>query len=774
MRRMQRSVIMMAAVTLSACQGAQKSARPSARASLEHGRTSAQAWIASGNTTSTEPGRETVIALGYLERQRLGLGSPFRLIDYAMNDPRLADSTRTALAWSLLGRTIAGATNEIDAAAMDRGGAGPIHSWPGLGRKHLEIITNAVHKAKDPRSGELAVRLGYALAATEGSMPSHAPRYAANAAALIRDRELAMSDAKTLVRTADSMHVDALTLMRQWRYARKLRVEAPALSTLPQDVEMEALDIAPRIALSLRAIGSSTRSILAHRDTVLDARKSLLSPRVAARLLALADSMPMPPLAPLVVGARGYHRELVAQPWLTADERDRRRGLETAGSEERFAARFALIQRKSPHDVVPSLVAMWSAVGMRAMAQEAVWYPGFPAPTARDLTQRYGLTSVTFGPSVPVAWRPYYRRMIDVALNDMRLVLPTLDVRGLSIRFQEIGRDESTLAMHDPKQRRLLLPPRTAAGTLAHEIAHDIDWQIAMHRYRVRGDYASDRAVKYGSAHADGLALRMQDLAVGSTLPASTAPALAAHARRPTEVLARNVDFFITSALAEKGRVNGYLSSMQDEVLTGYGTVRAPELTGVAAEALVTILEPIAPMQAESRKWFLRSYGTGRVLRSYDLARTILETEIPDARDASASAAVADTAVFENIAQSRTLANASIDAWSRRGPAGGYGADLEEARRELVRSAASAKAGGYAVRRARALMGRPAARWVAGQLFGAPWHVAGVSPEMEVYLGDLAKRVAGISAHEPIQPQKGFQLTTTARGCHELITSNNC
>jgi hypothetical protein len=767
---MQRSIITIGILLLSACQGAQKQGHPSARASLEQGRDAAHAWIASRDAVGNT--REDIIALGYLERHRLGLGSPFRLIEYAMSDPRLSDSSRTTLAWSLLARTVAGAGYEIDGAAMDRGGAGPIQSWPGLGQKHLEIIANAIRSATDPRTGELAVRLGYALAATEGSLPSHAPRYAANAAAILRDRELAMNDAIDLVRAADAAHVDALTLMRQWRFARKFRVESPALATLPQEMEREALEDAPRIGAALRALGANTKNIVSHRAAAVSVHRSLLSPRAAARLLALADSMPMPPLSPLVVGARGYHRELVAQPWLNDAERVRRRSLETAGSEERFAARYALIERKSPYDVVPSLVALWSAVGMRAMSQEAVWYPGFPAPTARDLTQRYGLRSVTFGASVPVAWRPYYRRMIDVALTDMRLVLPALDVSGLSVRFQEVGDDEGTLALHDPKQRRLLLPPATAAGTLAHEIAHDIDWQVALRRYRVRGDYASDRAVREGGAQRDGLALRMQDLAVGSTLPASTSPRLVAHAHRPTEILARNVDFFITASLAEQGRVDGYLSSMQDEVLTGYGTVRAPELTGVAADALVNILEKIAPMRAETRQWFLRNYGTGRTLRSYDLARRVLESEVPDAHDAAASAAVSDTAAFENITKARALGNASIDAWTCRAPAGAHNARLEQARRALVDEAAAARARGYAVRRARSLMGKPAARWVAGQLFGAPWHVDGVSPEMEVYLGELVQAAEDVSKNQSMIRPEGFTLSAPSNGCDtRAITS---
>src|SRR5262249_36297482 len=39
----------------------------------------------------------TVVELGYLERLRLGLGSPFRLTDFALSDARLSDSTRERL-----------------------------------------------------------------------------------------------------------------------------------------------------------------------------------------------------------------------------------------------------------------------------------------------------------------------------------------------------------------------------------------------------------------------------------------------------------------------------------------------------------------------------------------------------------------------------------------------------------------------------------------------------------------------------------------------------
>ncbi|MEO5509801.1 MAG: hypothetical protein ABIV28_07715, partial [Longimicrobiales bacterium] len=246
------ALMLAGAVTLSACQGnPERPDGPATRAGLERGRDAAANWMAQDSATAS-----SAIALGYLERLRLGMGSPFRLIDFALRDPRLSDSTRTTLAWSLLERTLNGDSYEIDGAALDRGGAATISSWPGLGRKHLELITDAIDDAHDPRSGELAVRLGYALAATEGSLPVHSPRYAANAAALIRDRMLSMQDAAALLQEAERTQTNTFTVLRQFRADRRLRVEAPPLATLPQDAEREALLIAPRIAQSLRELGA--------------------------------------------------------------------------------------------------------------------------------------------------------------------------------------------------------------------------------------------------------------------------------------------------------------------------------------------------------------------------------------------------------------------------------------------------------------------------------------------------------------------------------------
>src|SRR5687768_3453541 len=48
------------------------------------------------------------IALAYLERARLGLGSPYRLVEQAVRDPRLPDSVAQNVAWTIVGRLFAG------------------------------------------------------------------------------------------------------------------------------------------------------------------------------------------------------------------------------------------------------------------------------------------------------------------------------------------------------------------------------------------------------------------------------------------------------------------------------------------------------------------------------------------------------------------------------------------------------------------------------------------------------------------------------------------
>jgi hypothetical protein len=137
------------------------------------------------------------------------------------------------------------------------------------------------------------------------------------------------------------------------------------------------------------------------RQARADYRPSLLTPVVATRLAQLADSLNMPPQAPIAIGVRSFRQELLTPPWLDDDEKLRRERLLAAHDEERFAAAYALLRRESPHDVAPSLAAVGTAVALRAYAQQSVWFPGFGGPTARELRN---------GSACPTSALPMIRR----------------------------------------------------------------------------------------------------------------------------------------------------------------------------------------------------------------------------------------------------------------------------------------------------------------------------------------------------------------------------
>jgi hypothetical protein len=750
---------------------------PDVRRELASGRYALNGWIAQSRSGGL-PSDEVAIALGYAERLRLGLGSPFRLVETALRDPRLSAGTRDRLAWALLARTVSGDAFEIDAVSLDRAGAGQAASWPGLGVQHLRLIQSVVTESRDPRGGELAVRLAYRLAVLEGSLPPAAPRLAAHAAALVRDREVARQDAIRLLRSAEVAAGDPLRAIGRWRSERWFRVEAPVLETLPPEVEREAAELAPKLVQALRLLAPRLADALSARPAALPAvRPSLLEPAVAARLAVLSDSLNMPPRAPVAIALRAYVRELEHAPWLDADERERRRVLLEASDEERFVAALAQLERRSPFDAAPSLVALRAAVGLRAYAQAAVWFPGSGGPTARELEERFGFAYVRFADHVPAAWRPYFRGVLASAVLDMQRVMPALELRGLGVRFAPARAGTATLALHDPRARELLLPPGTAAGTLAHEIAHDLDWQVALRHHRVRGDYASDRAVRAAAGRpdradradqSDRFAARVRSLAPGPAVEAAGDEQLDAHMQRPAENFARAVDWYVAVALAGQGRSNGYLTAIQDGVLTGHGTARPPDIAGRAGDAIIGILDQVAPLYPETRDAFLRRYGSGRSLGAYDLLRSIAEAQLPDAGVVSGSAAAAHgyaaDPVFSAIASARTRALAAIDDWICRAPAGAHDSRLEHARRSLAVEGAAARARGVAVQRARLFGGDAGMRWVAHRFSGVPWPGQELDGAVADLLDELVRQARELGVVAVRRTAPGFELMSSSAG----------
>ena len=171
----------------------------------------------------------------YLERHRLGLGSPFRLIDEALHDPMVAENVRRPLAFAMLARTLAGEGYQTDPRALDL--ISRQYDWfrargigadtQRTGSEHLSLIRAEVGRVRDARVGELTVRLAYRLAVAAGSLPPRAIELGTIAAAQERDRILAMHDARELIDAASRANADPLALLRLRREASGRRRRTP-------------------------------------------------------------------------------------------------------------------------------------------------------------------------------------------------------------------------------------------------------------------------------------------------------------------------------------------------------------------------------------------------------------------------------------------------------------------------------------------------------------------------------------------------------------------
>jgi hypothetical protein len=651
------------------------------------------------------------VALGYVERLRLGLGSPFRLAEYALLDPRLDSTVRRRVAAALVGRTLGARAYAIDPTAL--AGVGPAHPGEPLqlsahrGGRHLALVERVVAGSRDPRAGELAMRLTYELAAAERTVDAGAVGAIARVAALVRDRELAKSDARRLLREARAGGVDPLVLLVTWRRDRRFAVERPARELLGEALEVEAMAGVPALLDSVRAIASSSpldTSFSARLGGIRTEVPSVLTPAAAQRL-ASGVARYAPPQAPIVTAVRHHTPALLAAPGAPWAAEARRELARSAVNEETLAAEAArLASREGRAPAARLLVA--AAAALRTYAQEVPWFPGDAGPGDDELRREFGVASVRFDAGVPERWRPYFRRMLADGLRDLRRVLPAVSLDGARVRFRAGALGGATLAMHDPRSRTIHLPIATSAGALAHEVAHDLDWQMGRRRYARRGSYGTDVVVREQRGR---LAASLRGLTSARLIP----PAGANSARppdevRPAEVFARTLDWFVSIALARDGRVNGYLSAVQDEVLAGHVAVLPRDVAGWSAEALAEVLEEMTLVGAPLREWLLAQWGPARVRRPYTLAREVIASPVVPRAD---RALQRDAGWVGN----RTLATCVA----------GADHDLARARGRLAQLAAEARARG--VLRARARWYPDGARppWAESVLGVGPW-----SPEL--------------------------------------------
>lgn len=579
------------------------------------------------------------IALGYLERHRLGLGSPFRLADQARQDPRLQPALRNRLAWALLSRTLHRGGYVVDPAALAPLEPGTSSTAPrdtgsaasdAVPARHLALIERSMSGAGDPRAGELALRIAYTLAESERLLPARSAQAVAPVLALVRDRLAAATDARRLLWAAESEKRDAIVMLGEWRQARALAVERPASEATDHLLAPEVATLAAVLLDSIRTlerIPSGEPELSVVESYTRD--RPILSRQAAARLSALSRTLP--PQAPVVVSARAQRAAIPS--------RLRDGFLEGARNEEGLAAEHALLRLRGEADAIASRIVTNAAVALRPYAQSPVWFPGSGGPTAATVATSLGLRSIVFDADIPRTWQPFFLAGLERSVADLRSVLPSVSLQGARVHFVTESPRRGALALHDPGTRTIVLPISTAGGTLAHEIAHEMDWQAARRLYARRGTYSTDRAI---AEERGRLAVSVRGLTAASLVaPDARNGYRAPHDKRPAEVFARNLDWFVAVSLAREGRMGGDLTAVQDEVLTGYASVLPGEVGGRGALALMDVLSDVAYVREPVRSWFLDRWGQARDEAGLPLVRRVLgvplqrASRVPDSQPAA-------------------------------------------------------------------------------------------------------------------------------------------
>lgn len=561
---------------------------------------------------SGTPAAGDAVALLYLERARLGVGSPFRLMDYAMRDPLLSSPRRRLVATAILGRVDRGDGYASPGEALNTLGA----RRGDLGLAHRSFIEATISTQRDPRTAELALRLAYQVAAVGGVVSPRAGAVSVAAIAQARDRALAAADARALITDARRLRRDVIELMQEWRVARKLRVERPLVDPATPAQERLATQMLPGLIVALERM---------EQPVSATGRERALSLPFTVVASAEAERRNTPPQAPVTVTLGGFTSYVTGAPGTVRVRQARAGFLSRARNEERMVAEYAQLVAQRAGSTEAALAVLTAAVAMRPYAQERPWFPGDSTVAPLQLAERLGLKGLAFDRDVPDRWRGYYTRMLEDVVRDMRVVFPKLDLAGLSVRFGESPLRERALALHDPRTRTVYFPLATSAGAMAHELFHDLDWQAAREAYGAQNSYRTDRSVRQ---YRDGLAAtvdRMAGSAVGRRRTTRVSPG----GDRPTEAFARATDWIVASALARRGIVNGYLSAVQDEWLTGYASATPPRRDTPQGDPTMTALSEIATVAPDVRVWYEQAYGSARKAGVAEVVRRTLVAPWP-------------------------------------------------------------------------------------------------------------------------------------------------
>jgi hypothetical protein len=555
-----------------------------------------------GESRSTASLRADALQALYLARVESGVGSPFYAVEAALRDPWLPDSIRPSLASAMLADVLTISPTAVGEYALDKFNA--------------DLVDSVVRSYSEPRRGEEVVRIAFELAAASGAVSRSEAAAAADIAAITRDAEYARRDVARLVTAAHKGGLSPLELLPLWREERRFDVERPIVYPIDWAASRELVPNASRVFELLdaragtgdRTSDSATRRVLVADFAVRHSARQVARDRNAPPSPAIAQVTPT--LSSAHLAAPATNEEELAAVWL---------GVTSLQPNERTSWARAIAA---------------SAVRLRTNAQARVWFAGDNAPKANEVQTRHGLSAITFAASLRPSWREFALLSLDRALVDARRVLPDLDLRGLRIHIgMKTEWPARAMALHDPESRTIYFPLGTAPGVLAHELGHDLDWQVARTVFGEQGIYATDGTARRASPI---LAAPVERLTSASALSA-LAPTRHTLSARPTEILARHVDWIMAAALANMGRSNGFLSTVQD-VGDALGNTSAPEHSQI--DAAVSVLASATKVPHRTMVSVHRGAGRDPLVRDVVARALTVNLRMPWHRWATSTVAV--------------------------------------------------------------------------------------------------------------------------------------
>jgi hypothetical protein len=181
------------------------------------------------------------------------------------------------------------------------------------------------------------------------------------------------------------------------------------------------------------------------------------------------------------------------------------------------------------------------------------------------------------------------------------------------------------------------------------------------------------------------------------------------------------VDWIVASWLANQGVMNGYLSAVQDEWLTGYASAAAPRRDAPQGDPTMIALREITDVSPRVVHWFEEEYGEARRASLAEAVRRTLLAPLPrvDVRTTSSTGVSAWSTTMRAL---RTSHEASA-GWSCQLSSPALSRTDREVLRRAMETAADARVRGLTKRWGDYAAKSPAS-WRLRSLGGAPWNPA--------------------------------------------------